>query len=63
VVEAKAMVAGVTVETRSTAPVPNAIIAILRVFIVTLRKESVMDPLEASFHDSTDPSRRHVLRH
>jgi hypothetical protein len=38
VVEARATVDGMIVRARSTAPVPNAAIAILRDFIVPLRK-------------------------
>jgi len=55
VVEAEATVAGTTHSPRSIAPAPNDTLAILRDFIVTLRKEPALDPVGASFHTSTDP--------
>jgi hypothetical protein len=53
VVEAAATLAGMTARPRSIAPVPNATLAILRDFIVTLRKEPALDPVGESFHTWT----------
>jgi hypothetical protein len=59
VVEAKALVAGVTERIRGATPVQRATTTTLNVFINSPRKEFAQYPLGASFHSSTDSPQFH----